>query len=648
MIDHATIERILDAVEIVDVISEFVTLKKRGVNHMGLCPFHNEKTPSFSVSSAKGIFKCFGCGKGGNAVNFIMEHENLSYPEALKYLAKKYNIDIVEKELTAEEIEQQNERESLLVVTDYALKYFVDNLLNSEEGKAIGLTYFKERGYRDDIIEQFQLGYSPEKKDAFTQSARKNGFKAKYLVKAGLTIQKEDYEFDRFHGRVIFPIFSLSGRVIGFGGRILKPDKNTAKYINSPESEIYHKSRVLYGIFQAKKSIVQNEKCYLVEGYTDVISLHQTGIENVVASSGTALTVDQIRLIKRFTPNVTIIFDGDEAGIKASLRGIDLILEEGLNVKVVLLPEGEDPDSFSKKHSTTELTEFIDKNEKDFIHFKLKLLLDEVKDDPVKRAGLISDIVKSIAVIPNLITRSVYIKECGNMLNIDERVLYAETNKIRRKLAEQRYKRELYEEQQTEKQTSHTVQPQYENDGEILEKELIRLLLNYSNNTFLIETEDSKDKIETSVLEYIIHEIIHDELDFKNPIYKQIFEEIQYQTENDQNLNIKYFLSHPDSAISQLTIDLISPKYKESKFWKRTRNYIETEEDKIKQVVKETVMAFKNYKIQKLLEDLQKNLIQAHENQNNDEIERYYQQYIALSGLKIEIAKSLGKRTILK
>ncbi|HRW63730.1 MAG TPA: DNA primase, partial [Bacteroidales bacterium] len=359
----------------------------------GLCPFHNEKTPSFTVSPSKGIYKCFGCGKGGNSVNFIMEHEHLGYPEALKYLAKKYNIEVVEKEQTVEEIQQQNERESLLIVSKFANSYFQENLHKSDEGRAIGLSYFKERGFRDEIIKKFELGYSPEKRDALTSWAQKSGYKLEFLEKSGLSIISETGQYDRFRGRVMFPIHGLSGNVIGFGGRILKTDAKTAKYLNSPESEIYHKSQVLYGMFYAKQSITQNDKCYLVEGYTDVISMHQSGIENVVASSGTSLTVEQIRLIKRFTPNVTIIYDGDAAGIKASLRGIDLVLEQGLNVRVLLLPDGEDPDSFAKSHSASELLDFIRKNEEDFITFKTRLLSEEAKNDPVKKANLISDIV---------------------------------------------------------------------------------------------------------------------------------------------------------------------------------------------------------------------------------------------------------------
>ncbi|MCK5692108.1 MAG: DNA primase, partial [Bacteroidales bacterium] len=381
MIDQQTINQIFDTADIVEVISDFVTLKKSGANYKGLSPFSNEKTPSFIVSPAKGIFKDFSSGKGGNVVGFLMEHEKLSYPEALRYLAQRYNISIEEKELTADEIQQRNERESLMAVTAFASSYFASQL-DGDEGRAVGLGYYRNRGFRDDILKKFELGYSPEKRTAFTEEAGKNGYKKSYLVKTGLSIEREDYMFDRFAGRVIFPIHSLSGNVIGFGGRTLKSDKNIAKYLNSPESDIYHKSRVLYGLFQAKKTIVSQERCFLVEGYTDVISMHQAGIDNVVASSGTALTVEQIRLIKRFTQNVTILYDGDEAGIKASFRGIDMILEEGMNVKVVMLPEGEDPDSYAQSHSSSDFLEFIKSSEKDFISFKTEVLLAEAQHDP--------------------------------------------------------------------------------------------------------------------------------------------------------------------------------------------------------------------------------------------------------------------------
>ena len=445
MIDPQTIERIYESAQITEVVQDFISLKRRGVNYLGLCPFHGEKTPSFTVSPVKGIYKCFGCGKGGNSVNFIMEHETLSYYEALKYLAKKYHIEVVEKQESPEEIAQKNERESLVVISEFAGKYFHDTLNNHSEGKAIGLSYFKERGIREDMIQRFQLGYSLEKRDAFTETAQKNGYKLEYLIKTGLTIERETHPFDRFAGRVIFPIHSISGQVIGFGGRILKTDKNLAKYLNSPESEIYHKSRVLYGMFQAKKTIVQRDKCFLVEGYTDVISMHQAGIENVVASSGTSLTEDQIRLIKRFTNNLTILYDGDAAGIKAAIRGIDMVLEQGLNVKVLLLPDGEDPDSFSRNQSASEVMKFIEENEVDFVLFKTKLLMKEAKNDPIQRASLISDIVRSIAIIPDAITRSVYVKECGGLLLTEESVLFNEIIKIRRGKFEQKYQVKLPE-----------------------------------------------------------------------------------------------------------------------------------------------------------------------------------------------------------
>ncbi len=594
MIDYNTVQRIIDTAEITEVVQDFVNLKKRGVNYLGLCPFHNEKTPSFTVSPSKGIYKCFGCGKGGNVVNFIMEHEHLSYPEALKYLAKKYHIEVVEKELTAEEIQEQNERDSLLVVTKFANVYFQDKLHNNTEGRAIGLSYFKERGFRDDIIKKFELGYSLDVKDAFTINAKEKGYKIDFLEKTGLTIVKENGTYDRFRGRVIFPIHSLSGNVTGFGGRILQKEAKAAKYLNSPESDIYHKSRVLYGMYFAKKSITQLDKCYLVEGYTDVISMHQSGIENVVASSGTSLTVEQIRLIKRFTPNVTIIYDGDPAGLKASLRGIDLVLEQGLNVKVLLLPEGEDPDSFAKSHSASELVDFIEENEEDFITFKTRLLYNEAKNDPVKRANLISDIVRSIAVIPETIIRTVYIKECSNILDIDEKVLYGEINKIRRKNFEKEHRREISPDQSF-KAASPTV-PSFVDDvySEAQEKEIIRLLLHYADNILYTYQEDKYDEPRNvTVAEYIISEILNDDLEFKNLMYKQIFQEYLEALNADKALDDKHFIYHSDPEISKLAADLLSSSYTLSKIFKKGGIHIATEEMKLKQMVPETIIAYK-------------------------------------------------------
>ncbi|MDY5014236.1 MAG: DNA primase, partial [Butyricimonas virosa] len=422
MIDQATIQKIFDAADIYEVVSDFVSLKKRGVNYLGLCPFHNEKTGSFTVSPAKGIYKCFGCGKGGNAVNFIMEHEQMSYVEALKYLAEKYHIPVEEKELTEEQRKEKTERESMLIVSSYANEYFQYQLWNTDEGRSVGLGYLRQRGISDEMIRKFGLGYNPEGWGAFTKAAQEKGYKKEFLVKTGLTVENEKGLFDRFRARVMFPVFDLAGKVIAFGGRTMTTDKKISKYLNSPESEIYHKSKTLYGIFLAKKSIVQQDRCILVEGYTDVISFHAKGIENVVASSGTSLTIEQIRLIRRLTPNVTIIYDGDAAGIKASLRGIDLVLEEGLNVRVLLLPDGEDPDSFARSHTPQDLADFIANNETDFINFKTKLLLGTAGDDPVERARLITDIVRSIAKIPDNIVRSVYVRETAHQLDVEERV----------------------------------------------------------------------------------------------------------------------------------------------------------------------------------------------------------------------------------
>lgn len=445
MIDQATIDRILDAAQIVDVVSEFVTLRRRGVNYIGLCPFHNEKTPSFSVSPSKGLCKCFSCGKGGNVVHFIMEHEQLSYYEALKWLARKYNIEVKERELTEEEKQASNLRESLFVVNQFASEYFQNVLYNVEEGQRIGMTYLRSRGFRDDIIKKFQLGYSTDNRDALARTAIEKGYKPEFLEKTGLCYRKDDGTLrDRFWGRVIFPVHTLSGKVVAFGGRVLNAaTKNVQmKYVNSPESEIYHKSRELYGIYFAKQAMVRQDRCFLVEGYTDVISMHQSGIENVVASSGTALTSDQIRLIHRFTNNITVLYDGDGAGIKASIRGIDMLLEEGMNVKVCLLPDGDDPDSFARKHNATEYQAYINDHDVDFIRFKTDLLIEEAGKDPIKKANLITSIVKSISVIPDSITRNVYIRECSEMLRMEERVLVNAVGKLKEQADENRKKEE--------------------------------------------------------------------------------------------------------------------------------------------------------------------------------------------------------------
>jgi DNA primase len=648
MIDQNTLDRIYEAAQIIDVVQDFVSLKKRGANYLGLCPFHNEKTPSFTISPSKGIYKCFGCGKGGNSVNFIMEHENLGYNDALHYLAKKFHIEIAEHEITPEEAALKNERESLLIVTEYAGQYFRDTLHNHQEGKAIGMAYFIERGVRADMIEKFQLGYSLEKRDGFTETAIKNGYKLEYLVKTGLSIEKENFRFDRFAGRVIFPIQDLAGKIIGFGGRILKIDKQTAKYLNSPESDIYHKSKTLYGMFHAKKSIVHNDKCFLVEGYTDVISMHQTGIENVVASSGTSLTEDQIRLIKRFTNNLTILYDGDTAGIKAAIRGIDMVLEQGLNVKVLLLPDGEDPDSFSHKHSASEVLDFILKNESDFVLFKTRLLLDEAKNDPVKKASLISDIVNSIAIIPDTIIRSVYIKECSVLLHTEEVVLYSEINRIRRNKYQEKYQVQLPP-SLTEKKNIPSAALNKTIEGEMQEREIIRMLLNYGNHIIESDMHEGAKNIKiVTVAQFIVSEIEHDELELHHPVYKKIFDEFSYFINHSMDTDSKYFTQHPDKEINSVAADLLSRKYTLSKnlFERGTHVYIETEEMKLVEILPAVIIDFKSKKIMTSLRETQMKLLEAQKESDIEKIEELQVKIQNLNVIKKTFALSLGNRTI--
>ncbi|NBC81762.1 MAG: DNA primase [Bacteroidetes bacterium] len=637
MIDQATIQRIYDAADIVDVIGDFVNLKKSGQNYRGHSPFTNERTPSFFVSPSKGIFKCFSSGTGGNVVKFLMEHEKLTYPEALKFLAKKYNIEVVEKELSAEEIKEQNERESLLTVTNYAQKYFTDQLFNSEEGNTIGLKYFKERGFRENTLHHFQLGYSPDQWDAFTQHAKEKGYKTDYLVSTGLSIEKNDKLFDRFHGRVMFPIHSLSGQIIGFGGRILKKDDKAAKYLNSPESSIYHKSNVLYGIYFAKNSIVKQNKCFLVEGYTDVLSMHQNGIENVVASSGTALTAEQIRLVKRFTPNITIIYDGDAAGLKASMRGIDIVLEEGMNVKVVLLPEGEDPDSFAQSHGQDEFLSFIETHERDFITFKTNLLLKDAAGDPVKRSGLIQEIVRSIAVIPEGITRSVYIRECARSMDIQEDVLYAEVNKIRREKAGKKAKQDKFRQQKEEATKTHQakqepVQPEFN----VYEKDVIRLLLNFGNNILF---DDDKEPL--TVARFIVREIEKDELSFSHAIYQEIFSAAKEMIENN-NFEINYFTKHPNENITHTTVEFVTPHYNLSKIWSKNDNYIETEDMRLKEIVPEALIALKKDRINQMLKDNEQQIKNAQLNADQELMQESVQRHQILTQVRMELYKELG------
>ena len=648
MIDRSTIERILDAAQIVDVVQEFVQLKKRGVNYLGLCPFHNEKTPSFTVSPSKEIFKCFGCGKVGNSVNFVMEHEHLTYPEALKYLAKRYHIEVVEKELTQEEIEKQNERESLLVVSAYAARQFSENLFQSDEGMSVGITYFKERGFRQDTLKKFEVGYSFEKRDSFSKKAIDDGYKSDFLVKTGLSIQHEDRFYDRFSGRVMFPIHSLSGQVLGFGGRVLKTDAKTAKYLNSPESEIYHKSRILYGMFQARKSITQEDRCYLVEGYTDVMSLHEANIENVVASSGTSLTQEQVRLIKRFTQNITILYDGDAAGIKASIRGIDLVLEEGMNVKIVLLPDGEDPDSYSKKVSNEEFTKFLKEHETDFIRFKTQLLLSEANNDPVQKANLIKDIVKSIAVIPEAITRTVYIKECSIVLEVSEPILYNEVNKLQRQKNFQDRNKYPGPEDLPVPPPVITRQLQPGPVPLYSEREIIRLLLKFGTVEFekIINKEDGREEV-LNVADFIVREITGDGLVFNDRVCAKIFADFRFHAEQGLITGDKQFVKHEDPEISSLSADLLADSHELSRIWKDKQTFVETEEMKLRDIVGDVVLKFKSDKIIIIRKEIMTQLEEAVKANDIEKVLVLQKRYSNLSVALGAISRKLGNRILL-
>ena len=584
MIDRETIERIMDTAKVEEVVGDFVSLRKRGVNMIGLCPFHNEKTPSFTVSPSKNLWKCFGCGKGGKPVHFIMEHEQLSYYEALRWLAKRYHIEFKERELTDEEKREESIRESMFVINQYALQYFTETLHNSEEGKAIGLNYFRHRGLRDETIKKFCLGYSLERRDSFAKTAIAAGYNPEIIAKTGVCYSTEDGRLqDRFWGRVIFPVHTISGKVVAFGGRVLQTNAKAAKYVNSPESEIYHKSDHLYGLYFAKQAIMQKDRCILVEGYLDVISMYQAGIQNVVASSGTSLTTGQIRLIHRFTSNVTLLYDGDKAGIKASIRGIDMLLEEGMNINVVLLPEGEDPDSYAQSHSTEEVEEYIERNKVDFIKFKTNLLLDEVGEDPIKRAGLIGDVVKSIAVVPNDILRSEYIKKCSDMLNVGEQLLVKETAKIRKARAEEAQKRTDSSNRHSEDSTTagsdgpapvdefqqNIINSYSNNPLHHKEKAIIQFML--KNGSKLLQVPESKldntPAFTETVISHLYYSFEADSIEFSHPLYKKIFQEAAEHAADLEFNPENHFIAHPDPEISALTAELCSDRYLLSKFF---------------------------------------------------------------------------------
>lgn len=561
MIDRATIDRIMDAANIVDVVSEFVSLRKSGANFKGLCPFHDDRTPSFSVSPARGIYKCFSCGKAGNAANFIMEHEQLSYPEALKWLARKYNIEIKERELTDEERQQENERESIFIVNEWAADFFHNTLLNDADGKAIGLAYFRSRGFRDDIIEKFHLGFAPQKRDAMATEARQKGYKDEYLVKSGLCVQRDDGSlYDRFANRVIFPWYGVGGKVTAFGGRLLDSrTKGVAqKYVNSPDSVVYHKDHELYGLYQAKKAISKEDCVYMVEGYTDVISMHQCGIENVVANSGTALSVNQIRLLHRFTSNVVLLYDGDEAGIHAAMRGTDMMLSEGMNIKILVLPDGEDPDSFARKHTASDFRDYIVNHQTDFMEFKTTMLLKGV-NDPIKRSEAITSIVKSISVIDDQIIRATYIKECAMRIGISERTLIAEMNKfIRREREDQARKNEREAERGNVSTDKPEVgPPTIDEKTAKLEMLIIQMIIRYGGEVAFREIDDGEGgTMDLTVAEYVFYDLDDDGLTLKNPLYQTILVEAFNLVQEGRTDLTDYFQKHPDVNISQVAMSL--------------------------------------------------------------------------------------------
>lgn len=667
MIDQATIDRILDAAQIVEVVSDFVTLRKRGVNYVGLCPFHNEKTPSFSVSPSKGLCKCFSCGKGGNAVHFIMEHEQMSYPEALRYLAKKYNIEIKERELTNEEKEVQSNRESMFIVNNFARDYFQNILKNHIDGRSIGLAYFRQRGFRDDIIDKFQLGFSTEGRDALAQEALRKGFKQEFLVKTGLCYETDDHKLrDRFWGRVMFPVHTLSGKVVAFGGRVLSTEnKKLAKYVNSPESEIYHKSNELYGIYFAKQAIVKQDRCFLVEGYTDVISMHQSGVENVVASSGTSLTPGQIRLIHRFTNNITVLYDGDMAGIKASIRGIDMLLEEGMNIKVCLLPDGDDPDSFARKHNATEFQNFIQEHETDFIRFKAQLLMEDAGKDPMKRAELINDIVRSIAVIPEAIVRDVYIKECGQLLRIEDKLLVSEVAKRRELQAEKGNKPiasnnaptpqpgEMpppFPPEEMEADTYQSFIPQEGKEGQEFykyERLIIQMIVRYGEKMMCNLTDEEGNEVPVTVVEYVINDLKEDELAFHNPLHRRILSEASEHIHDQEFASERFFVAHPDPKISTIATELASDRYQLSKYHSKTQKLV-TDEERLYEMVPMLMINFKNAIVAEELKHIMYALQDPSIANDNAQCDAVMQRYKEMKEIQNLMAKRLGDRVVLR
>lgn len=628
MIPKDTVDKIIDAAHVEEVVGEFVTLKKRGTNLLGLCPFHGEKTPSFTVSPVKGIYKCFGCGKAGNSVNFVMDHLQLSYPEALKWLAKKYSIEVVEREISPEEKQQQTERESMIIVMQYAQRYFTDTMLHTDEGKSIGWSYFKERELREDIIQKFQLGYSLEERNAFTAAAVKAGYLPKYLAKTGMSIVSQRHVegteitqsdlFDRYAGRVMFPIHDDGGRVVAFGGRTLSSDKKIAKYINSPETEIYNKSKILYGLWLGKKAIQNNDACYLVEGYMDVIAMHQSGIENVVASSGTSLTVDQIKSIHRFTRNVIVLYDGDEAGQKASNRAIPLLLEEGMNVRLLSFPDNDDPDSFSRKVTNQEFHEYLKNNTDDFLYFKAKKLKQETQNDPIKRAGVIKDIVENIALIPDNIIRSIYIKECSGIMEIEESILQIEVNKLRRKAGSKQapgiQNEAVVSEDDFLKNIENGAEAKKEEevfDFDAEEEKLLVLLIKYGSMLITTSAEDEvnvEHDLEITLGEFIIFELWRDEIVFENPLYKLVLDEYIEELKKHHLPDIQFFMRSSNPLISNFIVNHVIDKYELSPKWINFGVLVPNEMDNAKKDAERALFSFKSRKLGHFIREKQEML----------------------------------------
>ncbi|MES2747433.1 MAG: DNA primase [Bacteroidota bacterium] len=642
MISKETIDKVFESARVEEVIGDFVQLKRAGSNFKGLSPFSDERSPSFMVSPVKQIWKDFSSGKGGNSVAFLMEHEHFSYPEAIRYLAKKYNIEIEETELSDDDKAEANEKESMYLVSEFAATYFNNTLLHAEEGKAIGLSYFKERGFTNETIAKFKLGYSPTTWDALTKEALGKGYKLDYLEKTGLTIIGEDKQFDRFKGRVMFPIQSMSGRVLGFGGRILTQDKKAAKYLNSPESDIYHKSKVLYGIFHAKQSIAKLDNCFLVEGYTDVIQMHQSGIENVVASSGTALTSDQIRLINRLTKNITVLFDGDAAGLRASIRGIDLILELGMNVKVCTFPDGEDPDSFAKKTSYEDLVKYLDESAMDFIQFKASLLMKEAKNDPIKKADLIRDMVASISKIPDRIKREIYIQECSRIMDISEEVLFNTLAQLVKKDIQELGKKHKEDQQAFEVHKNENVTVASTVDIlYLLERKIIELLLLYGNTEiafedFLMKSDENGDLFEYKetnsykVSRRIFLSLQEDEVEFTNELFKNIYISlIDFYNQNNENLDIDEYLANiPNEYAYEVTSIIMENERDAISNWEGRNIFIKYKEMSINQNVSETILSLRWFLVNKIIDDLKTNITIDSDNKETLELVQDYNKLI--------------------